>query len=263
MSDLFAGSSYRTPDVVPRPLLVRLLGWSRLPFYAYVFRELNAGRRAALAGRFDAAEFARRSEGIIRAAECCGGRLEVTGLEHLGVVAGPVVVLGNHMSFLETFALPAMILSRKDVCFVVKQSLLDHPFLGPVLRGLDAIALTRTNPREDLRVILQEGVRRLQSGQSLCIFPQSTRSHDFVAANFSSIGTKVAQRAGCPVVPVALRTDFVGNGTLIKDLGPVYPERAIRFAFGAAVDAADARAAQQQVVAAISASLSAWGVVCR
>ncbi len=262
MSELFNRDAYVTPADRPRPVLARVLGWTRLPFYWYTFKAVSGGRAAAVAGRFDAAEFARRSEQMVRAVEDCGGHLEVSGLDHLSAVSGPVVVIGNHMSFLETFVLPAMILPRKRLSFAVKRSLLDHPGLGPILRSLDSIPLTRTNPREDLRTILEEGVRRLQSGYSLCIFPQSTRSSDFTAAKFSSIGAKVAQRGGCPIIPVALRTDFLGNGTLVKDLGPVYPERIARFAFGAPIDSSDGRQAQQRVVDFVVAHLSAWGVSC-
>jgi len=262
VSDLFKGDTYATPVDRRRPLLARILGGTRLAFYWYAFQTVRGGRAAALAGHFTAAEFARRSEEVVRAVEACGGHIEVSGLDHVGAVAGPVVVVGNHMSFLETFMLPAMILPRKPVSFVVKQSLLSHPALGPILRSMDSIALTRTNPREDLRIILEEGVRRLQSGQSLCIFPQSTRTPDFSIARFNSIGTKLAQRGGCPVIPVALQTDFLGNGVWLKDLGPIRPERPVRFAFGPAIDASEPRQAQQQTVEFIVSRLSAWGVAC-
>lgn len=262
MPESFTADTYTTPPALRRPLLARLLGWTRLPFYAYVFGVVRRGRAAALAGRFDAAQFARCSEHVIRAVEVCGGRLEVSGLDHLSAVPGPVVIVGNHMSFLETFVLPALILPRKPVSFVIKQSLLDHPALGPILRCTESVALTRTNPREDLRIILEEGVRCLRSGRSLCVFPQSTRRADFVAAKFSSIGAKLAQRGGCPLVPVALRTDFLGNGVLLKDLGPVHPERPVRIAFGPPIDSADGRLAQQRTLDFVASTLSAWGVAC-
>jgi 1-acyl-sn-glycerol-3-phosphate acyltransferase len=109
---------------------------------------------------------------------------------------------------------------------------------------------------------MEQGRQRLDSGRSVCIFPQSTRRLDFEAAKFSSIGAKLAQRAGRPIVPVALRTDFLGNGLLVKDLGPVHTERPVRFAFGAPVAASDARQAHEEVVAFLASRLSAWGVMC-
>ena len=39
-------------------------------------------------------------------------------------------------------------------------------------------------------------------------------------------------RAGVPVMPVAIKTDFQGNGKLIKDMGPVDPSKTLYFKFG-------------------------------
>jgi 1-acyl-sn-glycerol-3-phosphate acyltransferase len=261
---LFAADSYETPADAPRlPLWWRWLAWTRVPFHWRSLQVVWRGRRAALRGAFNDAEFLACSEFVVRSVELCGGRLQVTGLNHLAMESGPAVVIGNHMSFLETFAMPAMIVPRRPVSFVVKQSLLEHPGMGPILRSQAPVGLTRTNPREDLRTILQEGVQRLQAGRCLCVYPQSTRHVEFDESLFSSIGAKVAQRAGCPIVPVALRTDFLENGRLIKDMGPIHPERTVHFAFGAPLDSSDARQAQQQVVEFIRTHLTAWGVPCR
>jgi 1-acyl-sn-glycerol-3-phosphate acyltransferase len=261
LSPIFAADSYETPTTAPRLPGSRLLGWTRWPFHWQVLLTVLRGRAAAQRGTFTCAQFLECSEAVVRAVEGCGGRFQVTGLNHLAT-AGPLVVIGNHMSFLETFAMPAMILPRRPVSFVVKQSLLEHPGLGGILKAQEPVGLTRTNPREDLRTMLTEGVQRLQAGRCLCVYPQSTRHFDFVESKFSSIGAKVAQRAGCPIVPVALRTDFLENGALIKDMGPIHPERVVRFAFGAPIDSSNARGAQQQVVDFIRSHLTAWGVPC-
>ena len=262
MPYLFGNDTYQTPAEARRMPLARLFGWSRFPFYWYVARTVLGGRDVAVRGGFDSAEFLRRSEAIVRILEGCGGRLNVSGMDQIGAAAGPAVIVGNHMSFLETFALPAMVIPRRPVSFVIKQSLLKYPGLGKILQAQAPIALSRTHAREDLRVVLEQGVQRLQDGRCLVIFPQSTRRPDFVAAKFSSIGAKVAQRAGCPVIPVAVRTDFVGFGRLIKDLGPLHPEHEVRFAFGPPIAATEARRAQEQVVEFITSRLTSWGVSC-
>lgn len=263
MTELYAGDAYATPPGTRLRPLARVLGWTRIPFYWYTARQVIRARAKALRGEYTAAAFAHDSEQIARAVEGCGGRIEVSGLDHLAAAEGSVVIVGNHMSFLETFLMPAMILPRKPVCFVVKGSLLRHPAMAAILGALDAVPLTRTNPREDFRVMMEEGQRRLESGRSLCIFPQSTRTPYFDAARFSSIGAKLAQRCGRPIVPVALRTDFLGNGRWVKDLGPVHPDRPVRFAFGPAVEASNARRAHEQAIAFITSRLSEWGVECR
>lgn len=259
---IFNGNDYHTPEGVPQPLLVRLLGWSRIPFYRYVYHEIRTAKQESDQGLFDDSRFIAHSAGIIRAVERCGGTVSISGMEHIASVSGPVVLIANHMSFLETFALPGMILRRRRFSFVVKESLITNRWVGAFLATLHPIAVGRTNPRADLRVLLEEGKDRISSGQSVCVFPQSTRTPTFEGAKFNSIGTKLAYRAGCPVIPIALRTDFMANGRFLKDFGPVYPDRPVHFAFGAPIDASDPRKAQQAVVDFVVSHLSEWGVPC-
>ena len=43
---------------------------------------------------------------------------------------------------------------------------------------------------------------------------------------------KLAKKAGVQVVPVAIKTDFWGNGKLIKELGPLDRHKPIHIKFG-------------------------------
>ena len=73
-------------------------------------------------------------------------------------------------------------------------------------------------------------------------------------------GVKLASRAGIPVIPVAVKTDFQSNGKFIKDMGHVYPEKALYFKFGEPVAVeGKGRQAHQQVIEFISENLTAWG----
>ena len=75
------------------------------------------------------------------------------------------------------------------------------------------------------------------------------------------MGTKLAQAAGVPLVPIALQTDFVGLGRWIKDLGPINPSRPVRFAAGPLL-APDvpARSLHQQCLDFMTGQFRAWGV---
>jgi 1-acyl-sn-glycerol-3-phosphate acyltransferase len=94
------------------------------------------------------------------------------------------------------------------------------------------VVVERANPREDFKVVMEEGARRLQQGISIVVFPQTTRTTTFDPAHFNTIGVKLAKRAEVPVIPVALRTDAWGNGRWLKDFGPIDPGRTVHFAFG-------------------------------
>ncbi|MEW6754583.1 MAG: lysophospholipid acyltransferase family protein [Candidatus Latescibacterota bacterium] len=224
------------------------------PFLWIVLRASSRAKR----GRYGDAEWMDSSLGCIRALERVGVRFEITGTGNLG--QGPCVVVANHMSALETVALPAILLPFGRVTFIVKQSLLTYPVFGHIMRSRDPIGVTRTQPREDLKAVFEGGPERLARGISIIVFPQTTRTHVFDPPQFTSIGAKLAQRAGVPLVPLALKTDAWGNGRYLKDFGPVDPSRAVRFAFGERIPVQTRGSGEhQQVVAYISGKLEEWG----
>lgn len=164
--------------------------------------------------------------------ESIGGQILINGLENVATLNEPCVFIANHMSTLETFLLPGMIRPFLPVTFVVKKSLTTMPVFGPIMRSRDPVIVNRSSPREDLATVLSDGVKRLQNGISIIVFPQHTRSLRFDPAKFNSIGIKLALRAGSPVVPLALKTDAWGQGKRIKELGRIRPRFPARFEFG-------------------------------
>ncbi len=260
MSEFSENSEYHTDPDKKSLTCARLA--TRLTFYYLVLRQVLTYRSHILKHKTWADEFATRSDEITRAAEACGGKLHITGIDYIRQVQGPVVFVGNHMSTLETFLLPGLILPSKPVTFVVKESLVRHPVFGPVMRQQDPVVVTRTNPREDLKNMLSKGSEILNNGISLVIFPQSTRLPVFEKSKFNSIGAKLAQRNNLPVIPIALKTDFWSNGRLLRDLGPVDPRQEIHIAFGAPIPAGPARDIQSQIVEFIETHLQSWNVPC-
>jgi len=238
--------------------------WSRVfgrwYFYWFNFDIFSKTGRLFRAGRCDGAAQIFHSSRNIHLIERCGGRVHVRGIENLEALNGaPVVLVGNHMSLLETAVMHAIIRKYVDFTFVVKASLMKIPHFRNIMTGLEAIQIGRSNPREDLRTVLTEGKERVSRGKSVVIFPQGTRAAVFDPAQFSSIGVKLALAAGVPVVPVALKTDFLGNGRLIKDLGPIHPERDVWFEFGPAMmPSGNGREVQQKTIEFIEARLKAW-----
>ncbi len=231
--NLFSGDSYSTPENTKLFLLNRLLLGCRFYFYFRNFLVFCQSGHCAKVGKLDAERQIYYSNKNVRLVEGCGGRIEIRGLDNLRAVSGePVVLLGNHMSLLETALFHAIVRPHLDFTWVIKQSLLKVPYFGHIMRATNAIPVGRDNPREDLKAVLGDGKKLLQSGRSIILFPQSTRSEFFDAENFNSIGIKLAKSASVKVVPFALKTDFLGNGKLFRDLGPVRPENTVHFEFG-------------------------------
>ena len=163
------------------------------------------------------------------------------------------------MSTLETFILPTLIAPFKDTTFVVKQSLVDYPVFKHIMRTRDPITVGRTNPREDLKAVLEGGAARLQAGMSVIIFPQTTRTSVFDPEQFNTIGVKLAKKAGVPIVPIALKTDAWGNGALLKDYGRIDPSKKVYFAFGKPLQIKDRGTEEQhKIVEFIAGKLKKW-----
>lgn len=202
-----------------------------LSFYPRFLFEVYRSAGKAKQGMYDNETWQRSSVNVLRALESVGVGFDVRGLEHVGAVDGPVLFIGNHLSVMETVVLPAWILFYKPFTYVIKQNLLEVPVFKQVMRALDPIAVTRTNPRQDLKVVLEQGAERLSRGLSIVIFPQTTRAA-FNPEQFSTIGVKLAKRAAVPIVPLALLTDAWENGRISKDFGRIVPSRTAHFAFG-------------------------------
>lgn len=252
---------YRTEAGRKPPLRVRLCPWVSLAFHVRVIQLVRRASRKARAGRLDGRGWVASSLAVLRYLEEAGIVVTVEGLDHLDGLEGPAVYVGNHMSTLETFLLPSILRPRGRVTFVVKQSLLDYPIFGPVMRSRDPIAVGRANPREDLVTVLEEGKERLGRGVSVIVFPQTTRTPFFDPAKFNSIGAKLAARAGVPLVPLALRTDAWGTHRWLKDLGPIRPELPVHLRFGAPLPPeGKGDAAHRSTVAFISEALEEWGL---
>lgn len=254
--DLQSGSYTTKPGRVA--ILARLL--PSFSFYLRVIRIVRQASKKAKRGDYDTAAWCGSSLEALRALEYVGSRIEVTGLDNFQKLEGPCIFIGNHMSTLETFVLPVLISSFKEATFVVKQSLVEYPVFKYVMRARNPVTVGRTNPREDLKAVLEGGAERLKAGTSIIIFPQTTRTPVFDPEQFNSIGIKLAKRAGVPVVPVALKTDAWGNGKFLKDFGRIVPAKTVHFSFGSPLHIKDRGGDDhQQIIDFITEKLKEWG----
>jgi 1-acyl-sn-glycerol-3-phosphate acyltransferase len=242
-----------------RVLADKLMLGTSTYFLARFLRIVFRNRNLAVQGKYDNDQWVSSSLDVFRLIEECGGRFHITGLEHLRREPGPVVVISNHMSVLENMVFPGIIAQNRRVTFVVKESLVKYPVFGPVMRSRNPIVLSRSNPREDLKTVMSQGLELLKRGSSIMIFPQSTRKSEFIPEEFNSIGVKLAGRAKVPVIPVAIKTDFWRNGRIIKDLGPIYRKNPIYMTFGESVTIrGNGKEEHARIVGFISSELSKW-----
>lgn len=226
---VYTGGTYTTQSSPPSFIAKH---FPSLTFYWKFISCIIRGSSLAKRGKYDGAAWSRNSFNVLRSLESVGVVVEIRGIEHVKQLKEPCVFIANHMSMLETVILPTIIQPVKPMTFVIKQSLLEYPVFKHIMRSRKPVAVSRENPRQDLKTVLEEGTERLQAGISVIIFPQTTRTQSFEPAQLNTIGIKLAKKADVPVIPLALVTDAWQNGTYLKDFGKIDPSKKAVFAFG-------------------------------
>ena len=230
---LIEGNSYITAEKLAYKG-GRLPFLKKFYFYKEFIKKLFQTRKAVIQGQ-GIKPIILGSDFIIQLCESVGGRVEISGLDNIRSVSGGVVIAANHQSTLETLLFPTIMDGLKPVTFVVKKSLVTGWAFGPIMRLFNPIALDRKEPKVDLDKVMKDGTAALQEGKSVVLFPQGTRCKGFDPSTFNSLAVKLAKRAGVPVIPCAVKTDFWENGKIISTIGNIYPDRTIHMAFGPAI----------------------------
>jgi 1-acyl-sn-glycerol-3-phosphate acyltransferase len=128
----------------------------------------------------------------------CGLSYEVRGAEHIPERNG--VILCKHQSAFETLVLQVIF---PPVVFLLKRELLRIPVWGWAMATQEPIAIDRQAKSQAMKQVLRDGEARLKSGRWVVIFPEGTRVAPGEKGRYAGSGGMLAQRAGCPVVPVA------------------------------------------------------------
>ena len=230
-----------------------------LVFYAKILLIIFRAAHLCKKGIYKKEDWIQSSQATVNALESVGGRFVFEKMDAFRKLDTPCIFVGNHMSILETFVLPCLIRPYRAVTFVIKESLISYPYFGHVMRSRNPIVVGRTNPREDFRIVLNEGQKRINQDISVVIFPQTTRSDHFDPAKFNSLGVKLARRCQVPIVPFALKTDAWENGNLFKDAGRIRPDRTVHISFDDPYHVkGSGKNAHQAVVDFISGKMKAW-----
>ncbi|PLX19417.1 MAG: 1-acyl-sn-glycerol-3-phosphate acyltransferase [Marinilabiliales bacterium] len=242
-----------------RKFIDKLFLNTRIYFVLKYIQLIFINRKLALKGIYDRNAWALSSFEVVKLIEACGGEFHIEGLDNLRNCKEPVVIVSNHMSAMESMIFPALIAPFMEVTFVIKESIVKHFLFGPVMKARDPIAVARTNSREDLIYVLNKGKEQLEKGTSVVIFPQGGRRDVFKAEEFNSLGVKLAKSAGVKVIPIALKTDFWGNGKLVKDLGPLNRDKKIHITIGKSIEImGNGKQQNDQIIQFIESNLTKW-----
>ncbi|MBI9052981.1 MAG: 1-acyl-sn-glycerol-3-phosphate acyltransferase [Bacteroidales bacterium] len=255
---LFTDNIYSTIEN-SRILIDKIFLNTRIYFVFKYIMLIFKNRKLALKGLYDTEKWVSSSLKVLKLIENCGGKFHIDGLNHIKDCKEPVVFISNHMSAMESMIFPALIAPHKEVTFVVKEALTSHFLFGPVMRARTPIAVGRSNSREDLMSVIKQGKEFLENGTSIVIFPQGARKDIFIPEDFNSLGVKLAKSAKVKVVPIALKTDFWGNGKIVRDLGPIRRKRKIFISIGSPIEiTGNGKSENDQIIKFIGDKMNEW-----
>ncbi|WP_238391595.1 MULTISPECIES: lysophospholipid acyltransferase family protein [unclassified Mycolicibacterium] len=115
----------------------------------------------------------------------------------------PAVFFVNHQSTLVDVVVTAHVLAR-EFTIVVKKEVRDIPLVGCLFALAGVAFLDKTNTAQAISA-LQPAVHKLQSGISIAMSPEGTRSLTPAVGNFKKGGFHLARDAGVPIVPIVIR----------------------------------------------------------
>ena len=122
------------------------------------------------------------------------------GLENVPV-DGPVILCANHLSFIDSLLLPLMI--KRKVVFLGKSDYFDKWYVSWFFKGAGVIPVRREGGAAG-EASLKAGIEQLDGGMAVGIYPEGTRSPDGRLYRGKTGPARMALRARCPIVPVAV-----------------------------------------------------------
>ena len=128
---------------------------------------------------------------------------------------GPVMVVANHISWLDILVLHA----ARHCRFVAKSDVRHWPLIGRLATGGGTLYIERESRRDAMRVV-HRMAESLRSGDILGVFPEGTTSDGVSLLPFHANLIQAAISADAPVLPVGL--DFIDNATGRISLSPCY-----------------------------------------
>lgn len=255
---------YRTAEECRAPVRAKRCAWTTFKYTWGVTRVFPNCAWMEPLGKLSTESWAELCFSSVTMPESLGMNVVIEGFQDRIRHSGPVMYLSNHMSMTETILLPPVLLAMGPLSYVAKASLAHLPFLERAAEHMRMVPISRKSPRQDLVDIMRIGAERIGGGDSFLIYPQGTRMEVFSRAKYSSIGAKLAERAGCPIVPIVVDTRAQPtrkNGLfrkVLKDFGPVDTSFDIKVAAGPVIPVGRSREMHEAAFDWMAGKLEEW-----
>lgn len=113
---------------------------------------------------------------------------------------GAFLIVANHESYLDP-VLVGLAIDHQPVTPLARRGLFKNPIFGAHLRGLGTVPIDETGG--DVAAI-KEGIRQLQAGRIVSLYPEGSRSHDGQMQPFKRGALLLLKRSTVPILPIAV-----------------------------------------------------------
>jgi 1-acyl-sn-glycerol-3-phosphate acyltransferase len=179
-------------------------------------------------------------------------RREIAGLEHLEGLDGPVILVANHSSHVDTpvllLSLPAWRRRRTAVAAAADYFYTSRLLAGAVSLAFGTVPLERRGNGAGAANL----GRLLEGGWSLVVFAEGTRSRDGRVGRMRSGAAALAAEQGAPIVPVHISGTReampIGRRWMVRPVGDGrWARHTISVTFGAPIELEDRYEAMERV----------------
>ena len=132
-----------------------------------------------------------------------GTRLIVEGAEN--IPEEQVLFVGNHSSYFDILC--TYVNMKRPGGYVAKKEIGKVPVMNLWMKLMNCVFIDRNNIKEGLKTII-EAIGIVKKGYSMVIFPEGTRNRGInrdIPGEFKEGSLKIAGKAGCRIVPVAIK----------------------------------------------------------
>lgn len=128
-----------------------------------------------------------------------GAKITVLGQENIPDC--PSLFTANHRSYAD---IPLGYTTVGHLTgFIAKKEIAKVPSLSWWMKNMNCLFLDRADNRQALKVILA-AIDNIKDGYSMFVMPEGTRNHTDDLLTFKEGTFKIAEKANCPIVPVAI-----------------------------------------------------------
>ena len=129
-----------------------------------------------------------------------GSTIEASGLERIPNEK-KICFIANHQGDFDIISMLALF--KRQIGFISKRDGLYIPVMNIWLGAMGSVFIDRKNIKKGQKSI-EHGVRLIQKGQALAIYPEGTRSRSPVMGPFRNGSFKLPTRAGAVIVPITI-----------------------------------------------------------